>query len=202
MWLEDAGSFDHKMLWAAATVCFFGFFRAGELTVPTDSAYDPTAHLNFEDVAMDSLTQPSLLQIRLKASKTDPFRRGVDVFIGYSGDSLCPVRALATYLSVRGGSSGMLFHFQDGRLLTRERFVANVRRALERTGLKCGAYAGHSFRIGAATTAAHCEVNDATTKLLGRWESAAYLLYVKMPPEELARFSAVLTHPGPSGVRR
>ncbi len=40
--------------------------------MPTNSAYDPMAHLNFEDVAIDRLTQPSLLKIRLKASKTDP----------------------------------------------------------------------------------------------------------------------------------
>ncbi len=85
--------FDQSMLWAAATACFFGFFRAGELTVPSDAAYDPTVHLNFEDIAMDSLTRPSGLQVRLKVSKTDPFRKGVDVFIGSSGDDLCPVRA-------------------------------------------------------------------------------------------------------------
>ncbi len=62
----------------------------------------------------------------------------------------------------------MLFRFQDGRFLTRERFVASVRRALERAGLNYKAYAGHSFRSGAATTAARCGVNDSTIKLLGR----------------------------------
>ncbi len=87
----------------------------------------------------------------------------------------------------------MLFRFQDGRLLTRARFVAEVRRALESAGLNNRAYAGHSFRIGAATTAARCGISDATIKLLGRWESAAYLLYVKTPRGELARYAAVLS---------
>ncbi len=50
-----------------------------------------------------SFSKPSLLQIHLKPSKTDPFRKGVDVFIGSSGDDLCPVRAMATYLAARGG---------------------------------------------------------------------------------------------------
>ncbi len=120
VWASEAESFDHVMLWAASVVCFFGFFRAGELTVPSDAAYDPTTHLNFEDIAVDSLTRPSLLQVCLKVSKTDPFRKGVDVFIGPSGDDLCPVKAMAAYLVARGGRAGMLFHFRDGRLLTRE----------------------------------------------------------------------------------
>ncbi len=194
-WEPSVEPFDHSMLWAAAVVCFFGFFRAGELTVPSDASYDPSVHLNFGDVAVDSLTKPSLVCIRLKTSKTDPFREGVDVFIGPSGDDLCPVKALAAYLVARGGRAGMLFHFRDGRLLTRARFVSRVRLALERAGLNYKAYAGHSFRIGAATTVARCGLNEATIKLLGRWESAAYLLYVKTPREELARFSAALTRP-------
>ena len=32
---------DILMLWAAATVCFFGFFRSGEITIPTAKAYKP-----------------------------------------------------------------------------------------------------------------------------------------------------------------
>ena len=38
---------DKAMLWAAASACFFGFFRAGEITVPSASAFDPSVHLFF-----------------------------------------------------------------------------------------------------------------------------------------------------------
>ena len=31
---------DAEMLWAAASVCFFVFFRSGELTVPSELGYD------------------------------------------------------------------------------------------------------------------------------------------------------------------
>ena len=37
-------------------------------------------------------------------------------------------------------------------------------------------YSGHSFRSGAATTAAKQGISDATIKMLGRWKSSAYQL--------------------------
>jgi hypothetical protein len=49
------------------------------------------------------------------------------------------------------GAPGPFFTFGDGRALTRERFVAALRWALASAGLDCSAYAGQSFRIGAAT---------------------------------------------------
>ena len=39
-------------------------------------------------------------------------------------------------------------------------------------------YAGHSLRIGVATTAAMAGVEDAMIQTLGRWQSAAYVQYV------------------------
>ena len=38
-------SYDNIMMWAVASACFFGFFRAGELTVPGGLAFDATMHL-------------------------------------------------------------------------------------------------------------------------------------------------------------
>jgi hypothetical protein len=46
---------------------FFGFLRSGEATLP--SAYDPGAHLSIEDVLVDSLSAPSKVLVRIKASK-------------------------------------------------------------------------------------------------------------------------------------
>ena len=54
----------------------------------------------------------------------------------------------------RGNAVGPLFQFRDGRFLTCARFVAAVRSALVEAGLDAKLYSGHSFRIGAATTAA------------------------------------------------
>jgi len=76
--------------------------------------------------------------------------------------------------------------------LTRQRFVARVREALTLAGIDCSPYSGHSFRSGAATTASKCGISDATIKMLGRWKSSAYQLYVKTPRDQLARVSLEL----------
>ena len=107
------------MLWAAASLCFFGFFRSGELTVPTEAGYDPDTHLSFEDVSVDSLSNPQSLQVHLKASKTDPFRTGVKVFVGRTNCPLCPVAAVLCYMAQRGAAAGPLFQFTDKKPLTR-----------------------------------------------------------------------------------
>ncbi len=191
-WNSRAADPDCIMLWAACCLAFFGFMRAGELTVPNDSSFDPTVHLAWGDVGVDDPASPTVLSVKLKASKTDPFRQGITLFIGRVSSDLCPVSAVLAYLLVRGSHAGPLFAYCDGRPLTRQRFVAAVRQALESAGVRAASYAGHSFRIGAATTAAARGMEDSTIKTLGRWKSLAYLEYVRIPRQQLATYSVML----------
>jgi hypothetical protein len=46
-----------------------------------------------------------------------------------------------------------------------------------------------SFRIGVATTAAEWGIEDSVIKMLGRWESSAYQLYVRASQQALAAIS-------------
>ena len=144
------------------------------------------------DVSVDCIHNPQVIKLRLKTSKTDPFRKGVDVVLGRTHTDTCPVTALLAYLALRGNNPGCLFQFADGRPLTKQRFVQRIRAALLAGGFNPAQFAGHSFRIGAATTAAECGISDSTIKMLGRWESAAFQVYIRMPRDKLASFSAVL----------
>ena len=188
-WQKGGAQWNDVMLWAAATLCFFGFFRSGEITVPAESSFDEGAQLTFRDVSVDRIENPQVLKVRLKASKTDPFRLGVDVFIGRTDDEVCPVAAVLAYMARRGPGAGPFFKFRDGKPLTRARLVTEVKQALTAAGVDCRPYSGHSFRSGAATTAAQQGIGDATIKMMGRWKSSAYQLYVKTPREQLAAIS-------------
>ena len=167
-------------------ICYFGFLRAGEITAPSEQAYDPGVHLNFADMAVDNKKDPSILKLSIKSSKTDPFRVGVDILVGKTSNSLA-------YLANQGSEEGMLFKFQDGRLLTRERFVSRVREALEAAGINHKAYSGHSLRIGVATAAGKNGLASEKIKTLGSWESSAYLLYVRISRQELAGVSKLIS---------
>ena len=65
------------MLWAAATMCFFGLLRVGEAVSPSDPSFEAVSHLAFSDVRRDTHKNQHFLQVHIKASKTDPFRKGV-----------------------------------------------------------------------------------------------------------------------------
>ena len=192
IWDKKASDYNYVMLWAACCTCFYGFLRAGEMTVPSDNNFDPSVNLTLDDVTIDDPTRPSLIRINIKASKTDPFRKGVAIFLGRTHNDICPVAAILGYLALRGQRPGPLFQFSDRRYLTRSRFVDYVRTALQQAGIDSAVYSGHSFRIGAATTAASHGLEDSLIQTLGRWESDAYRRYIHIPRAQLASVSCVL----------
>ena len=66
-----------RQFWEACCMCFFGFLCSGEATVPSLREHNPEGNLSEGDVTLDRLSAPTLVQICIKASKTDPFRKGV-----------------------------------------------------------------------------------------------------------------------------
>ena len=183
---------DASTLWAAVCMCFFRFLRAGEVVVPLASNYDPTVHLSHEDVRAENTASPQYLEIRIKASKTDPFRKGVSIYVGRGSCDLCPVAAVLNYMVQRGSAPGPFFRFVNGNYLTRERFVTAIRTALAAAGINPSHYARHSFRIGATTMAAQQGIQDSLIKTLGRWESSAYTMYIRTPRKTLCAVSGLL----------
>ena len=131
--------------------------------------------------------------MRLMSSKTDQTRVGMDIYVGRTHNELCPVVAMLCYLAVRGFDKGSLFQSKNGTPLTRQELVGKVKTALSQAGIDPSHYSGHSFRIGAATTAAACGINDATIQLLGCWKSDWYMRYIRHSHQQLATACSPIT---------
>jgi len=79
---KEPPSYNNIMLWVACCLAFFGFLRVGEFTIPAKGSYNKSSHLSLSDIAVDKHDNPQLLHITIKQSKTDPFCKGVKVYLG------------------------------------------------------------------------------------------------------------------------
>ena len=130
---------------------------------------------------MDSHTNPRMIQFHLKVSKCDQFGAGSNIVVGRVDSPLCPVTAILKYIEIWGDRPGPFFIDSSHTAITKQKFTKRIRDILNSLGLQHDHYAGHSFRIGAATTAAVAGVEDSTIQTLGRWHSAAFLQYIRTP---------------------
>ena len=181
--------FDQHLFWAAFTRAYFGFLRVGEL-VP-DSGSQASVSLSHSDVQI----RTTEVTLRIQSSKTDPFRRGVSVRLAATGTSLCPVRAVSDYQAYRPASSPKsAFLLQASRIpLTRSQFVDTLRKCLNVAGVPFAQqYSAHSFRIGAATTAAMKGVPEWLIQACGRWSSDCFRLYTRAQPSQLDQITRAL----------
>ena len=183
--------YNATMLWAACCTGFFGFMRAGEFTCSSLRTYRPDM-LSPQDVSVDSHDTPTVVSVHLRRSKADPFGAGVTVHLGRTGRTICPVAAILNYLALRGQQPGPLFTFQDGSPLSKQKLLTHLHQALECQGVDCSGITGHSFRIGAASTAARVGLEDSLIQTLGRWRSSAYLRYIRTSKQTLAAVSTRL----------
>ena len=191
-WLDTSDgecSHNKSMLWAIACTAFFGFMRLGEIFSRKGEAACP---LKVADLATDSHDNPSFFRILVRRSKNDPFGKGSFVFLGKANEDICPVLALSRYLSLRPPVDGELCLKADRSPCSRNFFISSVRNALAKAGLNQSLFAGHSFRIGAATTAAAAGIPSHTIKRLGRWNSDAFHLYIRQNDISLCNISAIM----------
>ena len=131
-WENQGLDIDKIMLWAAFTIGFFCFMRSGELGVSNDGTFDPSRDLTANDISVDDIRNPQLLKIRLKHSKTDPFREGTDIVVARTHDDLCPVTAMLAWIVLRSRPrDDPLFYFQSGSPLTRSNFVTHFKNEVD-----------------------------------------------------------------------
>ena len=181
---------DKLMLWSAFTLAFFAFLRSSEFTSPSTSQFNALSHLSASDI---SFTSDGSISLHLKSSKTDPYRQGCSLLIAPSGHSVCAVRAIKKYMAHHPlNPDGPFYIFQSGLYLMRSQVTSTLRLLLNRLNIPTELYASHSFRIGAATTAAEAGLPPWLIQTLGRWSSNCFALYIRTPSSILQKVPGLL----------
>ena len=187
---------DKLMLWSAFTLAFYGFLHSSKLTSPSATQFNPLEHLCITDV---SFTSEGCLTLHLKSSKTEPYRQGFSLLIAPSLRSVCTVRALRKYPSLRSVSGASLFYvFLSGAYLTRAKVTLTLCSLFQHLSIPTELYASHSFRIGATTRAAEVGLPPWRIKTLGSWSSKCFTLYIRTLPSILQKVPGMLTTSRPS----
>ena len=186
---SQAPIIDRFMLHAAMLLAFHGCLRCGEFTTPAD--YDHRKHATRGDIVVDA----EGMQFRLKTSKTDPYGKGTTVVVGTCEPPMCATAAMRTYLATSAGTQqDPLFRYKDGRPLSKSAFVDEIRRLLESASIaNASNYSGHSFRIGAATSAAVAGAPDWQIRAMGRWKSDSVLRYIRHDSTAMKSLARLLT---------
>ena len=134
------------------------------------------------------MDEAAYMTIRFKYSKTDPFGKGHTVTLAARNTLTCPVQAMRHYLKLKSyHAQSPLFLLADGTVLTRVKFVTSLRCLLTKVGLQAELYAGHSFRIGAVTTAAAAGLPDWLIQAMGGGglQSATNATYISLTPHSV-----------------
>ena len=176
----DQGMFNpflDLMMKCVCSMAYFGFLRCGEFTSKCRNDY-----IMFQDIWFAE--DMSYYTLNLKSSKTDPFHQGVEIKI-FENVILYPVQTMKAYHEKRLNmchihNNNALFIDDEGDPLSRNFFISHMKETLLRIGLDDNRYSGHSFRIGAATTAAAAGIPDHMIQSLGRWSSDCYTRYIRV----------------------
>ena len=177
---QEPHSFENRLVWAAAWMGFFGFLRCSEFLALDNAPFNPRVHLCVADLHYIHSDSHHHIEVYIKASKTDQLRIDTTITLGTTSQELCPVAAILDFLAARGNIPGALFLNGDGTPMRRRQFVGKIQHALHLAGVNERHFNGHSFRIGAATSASQAGVPKTTIKLLGRWSSMAYQQYIRL----------------------
>ncbi len=144
-------------------LAFFGFLRCSELAII--SSFDPAIHPTISDLAvLDDETIP----YTIKQSKTDQTKKGHFIYIFNLQSPILPYQTLLAFLHLRKSQSKLpsdpLSTDDPNRPATRFWFQKHLKAVLHLSGTPAGNFSSHSFRIGAATTAAHKGLPNSRSK--------------------------------------
>ena len=168
-------SYEACLFQAVFTLAYFGLFRISELV--SNSAISHANAVLKKDVVLES---DGKIVVTLRVFKTNQMGQPVILKIPAESTShICPVIAMQKYFQVRPSFEGPLFIHSNGSPLSRGQFSAVLSKCIYNCRAYNGLFRSHSFRIGRATQLALMGVSGDVIMKLGRWNSDAYLGYIR-----------------------
>jgi len=158
---------------AVLLTAFHGFFRMGELLPSKLSGVASVVQFSHVTLRKNSV------HISLHHHKTNKSNKPITIILP-SQPHFCPVKALRTYISLRGTKPGPLFTLADRSALTQSKFRNHFNALLQFIKLPPKFYKFHSIRIGACTQAVLSGKSEQDIMLMGRWKSRAYRRYIRL----------------------
>jgi len=137
-------------------------------------------------------SSPPILSIHLAQSKTDVFRKTVNVHITQP----TAIAAYQSYVRLRSKSSvqtnSPLFALSNGEPLDRRTLLTAAAKLLAAAGIDTSHNRGISFRAGGATSLAEAGIHDRMIKIIGRWSGGSYARYIDTPLQQFIDATAKL----------
>lgn len=177
-----SSQYEAGMFSAAFSLAFFAMLRVSEITI--NSKLDNNSHaLNYEDIQVDSVNNPTELRVKISSSKTDQTGKSVTLLLNKQTDPIiCPLQLITFYFKVRPSGinvSKKLFTHFNGDAITRYQFCTILQKCVKFCEVPSH-IRSHSFRIGRASDLAKNNVSEERIKTCGRWTSSSYLRYIRL----------------------
>ncbi|KAJ3835481.1 hypothetical protein F5878DRAFT_543078, partial [Lentinula raphanica] len=180
---------------ACLTTGFYCAARVGELTVPTLKAFNPRKHVTTSQIrrATDRNGFETTV-IHVPSTKTSQIE-GEDIYFSRQLNAADPERWLNNHLAVnKPEPNEHLFSYQhqsgggkaSRRPLTKAAFIQKLQKVARNKGLQV--LQGHGIRIGATLEYLLRGVPFNAVRVIGRWQSDAFLLYLRKHAEIMAPY--------------
>jgi len=181
-WIKNS----KQVVWGAATLAFFGSFRAGEILVKGEKVFCPDDTLLWKDV---KFCGEDHILIHIKNPKSRQ-KEGefVDIF-SFEGNNVCPVKALRNLKDSlpEYNPNDPVFKFEGGKNLTTRGFNEILKNLMTiHLGDEARHISGHSFRAAIPAVLAKFPklCNSLDIMGWGRWRSDAYLVYTRLKVDQ------------------
>lgn len=177
-----------RLIWTTCLIAFHGSFRIHELLAKEGLMFDPSSTLLGKDIKVEAWADKGekikVLKVWLKSPKEQKKGQGIMVEVFETKSEFCPVAAFEKWRQVSKVAwtkTKPAFRQEDGSLYTGKDFNVDLRSLLSKhLDYNKKKILAHSFRAGLATVMAKNGYSDSEIMRIGRWNSSAFLCYVKL----------------------